>query len=122
MTHLTLEEIQAAKTDWENMEVGAISIADFVEGNDLIIIAALEQAEKIAKGELVVSQGWQPIETAPKDGHAILVFIKSPKTGDTWQDVVFYNDIEKQFMCGTKYVGHDFITHWQPLPQPPRED
>lgn len=62
---------------------------------------------------------WNPIESAPKDGNPILVCIKSPKSGDRWQDVVCYNDIQNQFMAGSRYVGHDFITHWMPLPKPP---
>lgn len=85
------------------------------------IIASLTLAEQVAKGEVVLEQPWQPIETAPKDGHAISVFIKSPKTGDTWHDVVCYNDIENQFMHGLVYVGHDFITHWKPLTYPTQE-
>ena len=62
---------------------------------------------------------WQPIETAPKDGTCILVYIKSPVTGDEWQETVCYSDFHGMFMRGSMCVGHDFITHWMPLPEPP---
>lgn len=62
---------------------------------------------------------WQPIETAPKDGTCILVYIKSPVTGDEWQETVYYNDFHGMFMRGSMCVGHDFITHWMSLPEPP---
>lgn len=62
---------------------------------------------------------WQPIETAPKDGERILVVW----LGDV--DIAFWN-IEQEnweqwpngdFVCDT-----DEITHWMPLPKPPKED
>ena len=68
------------------------------------------------------NNGWMTIDSAPKDGTCILVYIKSPVTGDAWQDTVAFNDIENMFMSGSRLVGHDFITHWQPLPQPPTRE
>lgn len=65
---------------------------------------------------------WQPIETAPKDGTVILVYIQSPLNGDAWCDVVFYNNIRDMFMTGTVCIGHDFVTHWMPPPEPPKGD
>lgn len=65
---------------------------------------------------------WEKIETAPKDGTEILVYIKSPLSGDEWYDVVFYNDIRNMFMIGHITVDPDFITHWMPLPEPPKDD
>jgi len=65
---------------------------------------------------------WQPIETAPKDGTCILVHLTSPRTGDSWIDTVSYNDFYKMFMSGSRYVGHDFITHWKHLDEPPEEE
>lgn len=66
---------------------------------------------------------WQPIETAPKDGTEILVFvggtiiIGSWSNGSVLRDEGWY-DAE----AGVKFVnGLLDPTHWQPLPSPPRE-
>ena len=78
-----------------------------------------EQVEEL-KAKLDKAK-WQPIETAPRDGRPILVSITIPKSGDSWQDVVCFNDIENQFMSGLMFIGHDFITHWMPLPDAPEQ-
>jgi len=77
----------------------------------------VEQAEIIVSA--VNQCQWRDIKTAPKDGSCILVYIQSPVTGDKWMCVVAYNDIQEMFMSGSMMVGHDFITHWMPLPPCP---
>lgn len=57
---------------------------------------------------------WQPIETAPKEGALVLLWIEGGVeigfwNGKTWDDGNFYDDI------GTP-------THWMPLPEPPKHD
>ncbi len=76
---------------------------------------------------------WQPIETAPKDGIVILgwsEYMSEPapirwgrkshgRTG--WQavwDGIQVIATESDF--GTEYVDPEPITHWQPLPIPPK--
>lgn len=87
-----------------------------VQGTADAILTALE-----AKG-LVIEQGWQPIETAPKDGRAMQLFIPdcgpdgkgviaSPRSqtddGSWWDD-----ELEEE-------IGWTSATHWRPLPEPP---
>ncbi len=54
---------------------------------------------------------WQPIETAPRDGTYILVFV------DVWHDVASW---EAGLWLNT-YGDHSMNpTHWMPLPAPPK--
>ena len=65
---------------------------------------------------------WQPIETAPKDGTTILIYSAVPLpfvTDVQWHNGYFclfdpYADEHNQPIV----VG---ITHWMPLPPPPKE-
>lgn len=65
---------------------------------------------------------WQPIETAPKDGTAILVWFEP----EVW-DVVFWSSQRQQWCQGTGGWGSDRWSdadaegaHWMPLPDPPQ--
>jgi len=76
-----------------------------------------------------IPAGWQPIETAPKDGTAILVsngrgvwvakykavFQSGYKPDSPW----FCLMLNKDYIPGKFRAGAP--THWQPLPQPPKE-
>jgi hypothetical protein len=60
---------------------------------------------------------WQPIETAPKDGSAVLAFWPKAYQGKGGMYVVLWFD--GQFVPTTMgYRGIKF-THWMPLPAPP---
>lgn len=71
------------------------------------------------KFELKEREKWQPIETAPKDGEAIIL---------TNGGAVVYGYFEED--CN-KWLYHDYPdnynlypfipTHWMPLPEPPTE-
>ena len=59
---------------------------------------------------------WQPIETAPKDGTEVLVF----SSGKMFMS--FYSHDVGSWCIDGRY--DDFVedvTHWMPLPQPPKE-
>lgn len=65
--------------------------------------------------------GWQPIETAPKDGTYVLVFVES--SGGLGEA---YFDIQDDNWWWANTAPHDFDptyatdpTHWMPLPQGP---
>lgn len=67
---------------------------------------------------------WQPIETAPKDGTRILVWLGAPwsnaqavrwfESWQNWQTEDFPDEYDEY--CG---IGSELPTHWMPLPHPP---
>jgi hypothetical protein len=71
-----------------------------------------------------VAQGWQPIETAPKDGTEVLLWLQPPYNSiekarwfdlwGNWQIGEFPEDSDEY--CG---IGSALPTHWMPIPTPP---
>lgn len=64
--------------------------------------------------------GWKPIETAPKDGTAVLICINQGTAFDAWWDQADQawvdgrlNRYEEQYTYSP--------THWMPMPEPPVE-
>lgn len=88
--------------------------------------AALIAAHK-AEGD-----GWQPIETAPKDGTRILVSYRLGVTIVRQQNATDWYEEEDtphfvEWECDDNYyssylTSEDYPTHWRPLPPLPRED
>jgi hypothetical protein len=64
---------------------------------------------------------WQTIETAPRDGTPILVV-----ACDRYAVMYFCTEpYGSQYWClgnhgGMQLVANDKITHWMPLPEPPK--
>lgn len=59
--------------------------------------------------------GWQPIETAPKDGRYILLF--DPSASPDHRVVRAHFNDYWETADGTTWL--DNVTHWMPLPDPP---
>ena len=65
---------------------------------------------------------WQPIETAPKDGTRVLLFVPpyGPSTGH-------YKDRSNWGPSASNWYAHAALnkeaepTHWMPLPEPPKD-
>lgn len=71
----------------------------------------------------VVEQGWQPIETAPRDGTWIWCWHKEHR----WQRVGMRSATSgpRWYYSGTGFSAQyadDAPTHWRPLPAAPQED
>lgn len=67
---------------------------------------------------------WQPIETAPKDGTAILGFADGQQTTVRWRAAKRKGDSEywDLVVCGSYAEdGEWWPTRWRPLPEPPKE-
>jgi hypothetical protein len=75
--------------------------------------------EELARAAIEAMLGWQPIETAPKDGERILVArpfatINANMVGeDYWADRL-------QGGCWARSTPMAQPTHWMPLPEPPK--
>lgn len=66
--------------------------------------------------EAVLSKGWRPISSAPRDGSVFMTF--TPDDDQSYQfDTAYWCDDEECFvkLC----CGFDRATHWMPLPEPP---
>lgn len=71
---------------------------------------------------------WQPIETAPRDGTEILIYLGSPwaavekaqwyEPWRNWQkeNIDWSENPKEQFG-----IGSAIPTHWMPLPAPPEQ-
>ena len=66
------------------------------------------------------AEGWQPIETAPKDGRQII--IADFTIGRTHQVIASWNSL-KGCWCTVRHNLGQFLdySHWQPLAEPPKE-
>lgn len=61
--------------------------------------------------------GWQPIETAPKDGRAVIGF--DPSRESEWLDrIEFMRWVDGSWLDPATHRMRP--THWMPLPEPPR--
>jgi hypothetical protein len=78
----------------------------------------------ISEAESIEMTEWQPIETAPKDGTAILIW---PANASFYGDeatsyVVRWHDWKEAWIeaSGEEYAAF-YPTHWMPLPAPPKK-
>lgn len=90
-------------------------------------LVTTDQAEAYAEARVREVQRWQPIETAPKDGTAILL---SNERG-AWMakyDPVYPSGYRPENPWFSLMLNHDHMrkgkpyapTHWMPLPTPPK--
>lgn len=67
--------------------------------------------------------GWQPIETAPKDGTDILVCVTHNLPDDEWETIQWVDWRRGDDVVWPRYWERIDIpfppTHWMPLPEPP---
>ncbi len=69
------------------------------------------------------SKDWQLIETAPKDGTKVDLWIKwwvaetDTFAGERWVDCSWYVDRKDWCSYSDRPIGR--ITHWMPAPEPP---
>lgn len=63
---------------------------------------------------------WQPIETAPKDGRRVMVWVNDKNyTGHAFAKLWFYSTDGRLGGGAEGFNGDWNITHWMPLPPLP---
>jgi hypothetical protein len=67
---------------------------------------------------------WQPIETAPKDGTRILLFIEDQVIEGHWDDSwpMWCTAYLSSHGCGCCSSSNEEPTHWMPLPAKPEKE
>jgi hypothetical protein len=75
------------------------------------IAMLLDELTGLKAGETPLQDGWQPIETAPKDGTRVLVVWPNSAVGES-----FWNQRDNYWGMSLGIVPR----FWQPLPAPPR--
>jgi hypothetical protein len=77
-----------------------------------------------------ITEGWQPIETAPKDGTEFQAWAEHA-SGGVWLPQCRINPDNGAFeiwgrvdydIDGWDLIPHLIETHWMPLPEPPRAE
>ena len=70
---------------------------------------------------LEAKQQWQPIETAPKDGSTVLLFVQGDIVQAHWGEPDGdYNNLCWIPEYGQAAIWKAAVTHWMPLPEPPK--
>ena len=88
-------------------------------------VLAVECDSLKAEVERLTKAGWQPIETAPKDGSSVIVYL-SNALDTSWAQVAHWSDKENCW-CEWDYdadqplLGCE-ITHWMPYPEKPAKE
>lgn len=74
---------------------------------------------------------WMPIESAPKDGTDIDLWMSGPSSPEGYREPMSgWDATREEWMAFSDYWGEvpigrmvgDAPTHWMPLPEPPNED
>lgn len=100
----------------------------------LLQVAIIEAIKKHSASSPLVADLWQPIETAPKDGTAILLTNGKDVAEGHWffeeGGTTEHRDLDGRYIGQTESDGYDGWmdwdggmqpdpTHWMPLPAPP---
>ena len=83
--------------------------------------AEVERLNELAQDPYRLSRGWQPMETAPKDGTVVLCWDEFKECDLMWYGIIQQWNEPKDIL-GWMYVATNtecHPTHWMPLPKPP---
>lgn len=105
--------------------------------DDVALLDKLRRQWDDARAALAAPPGWQPIETAPKDGGLFLCWVSAVRYGETDEGQQYQQDASQVDVCSWRdgpsdLPGHGYfdpccgqiadsqdVTHWMPLPAAP---
>lgn len=122
------------------VDIGGMPVNDAMQAVVARIAFLTEQLEAARRNareaEACLGEGWQPIETAPRDGTEIILgwdiasvwIIRSGWWEDGFDPIEGGYDEEdegwwsyRHSVTQEKLDGYDNPTHWMPMPEPPKE-
>lgn len=82
------------------------------------------QALRESIRELEASTQWRPIDTAPRDGTRVLLWVPpyGPSTGHYEPARVNWGPNASLWIAASVLNKEAHPTHWMPLPSPPKQD
>lgn len=91
------------------------------QGENDVIALATDSILKLIEAARQSDGGWQPIETAPRDGEVVLIF--TPRTyprvtAGHWRDDLAMVHWQAH---GHRWHLDEDVTHWRPLPPAPHQ-
>lgn len=100
------------------IRVGALSDIDDADHDvaDLCLECAEKAVAMLREARSLPRAGWQPIETAPKDGTWVLLY-EQPQPG--WSAPAHVAQWSRGEWQEAGEYGVNDATHWQPLPEAP---
>lgn len=119
---LAIHQCHYHPVDWGTKE----HLGMFEREKPLAIAMAKAAIAALNTRSPIKSEGWQPIETAPKE-QAISFLVYRPKYGEkyTWASIIQVSIFEGRMYPDARDAcidwddGIDNATHWMPLPAPP---
>lgn len=87
---------------------------------------AVNHAKRLSTEAEPSARLWQPIETAPRDGTAVDLWVHWPEHGEDRRVCdAHWNAADGEWQLGQYHVGQfmhrPVVTHWMPLAAPPGE-
>lgn len=77
-------------------------------------------------GRVQQQVAWKTIETAPKDGTIVDLWMCGPRSPDGYREAdcwyahgQWWNSFGRDGDCAPGWMAGDIPTHWMPLPAPP---
>ena len=92
-----------------------------VNGQRKALINAIQDISAVKAADVQPAPQWISVkERLPEIGRSVLIYY--PKWGGDEIQVAKLEDDEMMFdICGEFNIGVGVVTHWMPLPEPPKE-
>ena len=73
--------------------------------------------------DLLKERDWISVkDELPRTGRSVLVYVRRDDGVDTWYRTIAWMGQKNWDSCDPYFYAKDTITHWMPLPEPPKGD